>query len=87
MAAMSEGACVAAEGPAAGDHFEHHDAEGENVRSRVDLTAFDLFGCHVRKRSDRRLASCGPRRLRFSSDALRVLLKFRDPEVQKLYSG
>ena len=46
------GGRIAAERPFPGQHLVEHDAQRENVRTRIDRLAFSLLGRHVRGSPD-----------------------------------
>jgi len=64
---------VAVPRPLSRDHLVEHRAERVHVRARVDLSALDLFGRHVRRRADRQAAR--------HDRELRVVERSRDPEI------
>ena len=73
---------VATDRPAAREHLEEHDAEGENVGARVDLVSTErLLGRHVLGRTHHH-AGAGESTVRFTAR-----FQFGDAEVEDLHQG
>jgi hypothetical protein len=54
------GRCVVGIETTAGQHLEEHAAERPDVSTRVDITAANLFGAHIRRRSEDLVSSRNP---------------------------